>query len=93
MVQAMLADMIVSVEAARLLCRRVAQLKEAGVERASYEASMAKLYAADVCMKVAEDAVQIHGGYGLTAEARSGGTSRRRRCSRSARGRASFSGC
>jgi len=68
MVQAMLADMIVSVEAARLLCRRVAQLKEAGVERASYEASMAKLYAADVCMKVAEDAVQIHGGYGLTAE-------------------------
>jgi alkylation response protein AidB-like acyl-CoA dehydrogenase len=68
MVQAMLADMIVGVEAARLLCRRVAQLKEAGVERASYEASMAKLYAADVCMKVAEDAVQIHGGYGLTAE-------------------------
>ena len=54
MVQSMLADMIVSVEAARLLCRRVAQLKEAGVERASYEASMAKLYASDVCMKVAE---------------------------------------
>jgi alkylation response protein AidB-like acyl-CoA dehydrogenase len=68
LVQGMLADMIVGVEAARLLCRRVAQLKEAGVERASYEASMAKLYAADVCMKVAEDAVQIHGGYGLTAE-------------------------
>lgn len=68
MIQAMLADMIVSVEAARLLCRRVAQLKEAGVARASYEASMAKLYATDVCMKVAEDAVQIHGGYGLTAE-------------------------
>jgi alkylation response protein AidB-like acyl-CoA dehydrogenase len=29
---------------------------------------MAKLYASDVCMKVAEQAVQIHGGYGLTAE-------------------------
>jgi alkylation response protein AidB-like acyl-CoA dehydrogenase len=68
MIQAMLADMIVSVEAARLLCRRVAQLKEAGVERASYEASMAKLYASDVCMRVADDAVQIHGGYGLTAD-------------------------
>ena len=68
MIQAMLADMIVSVEAARLLCRRLAQLKEAGVERASAEASMAKLYATDVCMKVAEQAVQIHGGYGLTAE-------------------------
>jgi alkylation response protein AidB-like acyl-CoA dehydrogenase len=72
MVQAMLADMIVSVEAARLLCRRVAELKEAGVERASYEASMAKLYASDVCMKVADDAVQIHGGYGLTADAKVG---------------------
>jgi alkylation response protein AidB-like acyl-CoA dehydrogenase len=68
MVQAMLADMIVGVEAARQLCRRVAQLKEAGVDRASYEASMAKLYAADICMKAASDAVQIHGGYGLTAE-------------------------
>jgi alkylation response protein AidB-like acyl-CoA dehydrogenase len=72
MVQAMLADMIVNVEAARLLCRRVAELKEAGVERASYEASMAKLYASDVCMKVADDAVQIHGGYGLTADAKVG---------------------
>jgi glutaryl-CoA dehydrogenase (non-decarboxylating) len=68
MVQAMLADMLTSVEAARLLCRRVGQLKDAGVERASYEASMAKLFATDVCMKVAEDAVQIHGGYGLTAD-------------------------
>ena len=68
MVQAMLADMITSVEAARLLCRRVGQLKDAGVARASREASMAKLMATDVCMKVAEDAVQIHGGFGLTAD-------------------------
>ena len=68
MVQAMLADMLTRVEAARLLCRRVAELKDTGVQRASYEASMAKLYATDVCMQVAEQAVQIHGGYGLTAE-------------------------
>ncbi|MBA2449538.1 MAG: acyl-CoA dehydrogenase family protein [Chloroflexi bacterium] len=68
MVQAMLADMVTSVEAARLLCRRVGQLKDAGVARASQEASMAKLFATDVCMKVAEDAVQIHGGYGLEAD-------------------------
>jgi glutaryl-CoA dehydrogenase (non-decarboxylating) len=67
MVQAMLADMVTSVEAARLLCRRVGQLKDAGVTRASHEASMAKLFATDVCMKVAEEAVQIHGGYGLEA--------------------------
>jgi glutaryl-CoA dehydrogenase (non-decarboxylating) len=68
LVQGMLADMIASVEAARLLVRRVGQLKDAGLERASFEASMAKLYASDVCMKVAEQSVQIHGGYGLTAE-------------------------
>jgi glutaryl-CoA dehydrogenase (non-decarboxylating) len=68
MVQAMLADMLTSVEAARLLCRRVGELKDAGVARASYEASMAKLFATDVCMKAAEDAVQLHGGYGLAAE-------------------------
>jgi alkylation response protein AidB-like acyl-CoA dehydrogenase len=68
MVQAMLADMLTAVEAARLLCRRVAELKDAGVERASAEASMAKLFATDTCMRVAEQAVQIHGGYGLTAE-------------------------
>jgi glutaryl-CoA dehydrogenase (non-decarboxylating) len=68
LVQGMLADMIASVEAARLLVRRVGQLKDAGLERASFEASMAKLYASDVCMKVAEQSVQIHGGYGLTSE-------------------------
>jgi alkylation response protein AidB-like acyl-CoA dehydrogenase len=64
-VHGMLAEMITSVEAARLLCRRVAQLKDAGVERASKEASMAKLFATETCMRVADLAVQIHGGYGL----------------------------
>ncbi|MFN8523597.1 MAG: acyl-CoA dehydrogenase family protein [Chloroflexota bacterium] len=68
MVQALLADMVTQVAAARLLCRRLGQLKDAGVERASVEASTAKLFATDVCMKVASDAVQIHGGYGLTEE-------------------------
>ncbi|MBI4320490.1 MAG: acyl-CoA dehydrogenase family protein [Chloroflexi bacterium] len=68
MVQQMLADMITSVEAARLLVRRVGYLKDAGVERASFEASMAKMFATDTCMKVATDAVQIFGGYGLAEE-------------------------
>lgn len=68
LVQGLLADMITSVEAARLLVRRVGQLKDAGLERASFEASMAKLYASEVCMRVAEQAVQIHGGFGLVAE-------------------------
>jgi glutaryl-CoA dehydrogenase (non-decarboxylating) len=68
MVQGMLADMLTGVEAARQLCWRVARLKDTGLARASYEASMAKLFASDVCMKAAEDAVQIHGGLGLAAE-------------------------
>jgi alkylation response protein AidB-like acyl-CoA dehydrogenase len=68
LVQGLLAEMITSVEAARLMVRRVGQLKDGGLERASFEASMAKLYASEVCMKVAEQAVQIHGGFGLAAE-------------------------
>lgn len=68
MVQQMLADMITSVEASRLLVYRVGQLKDQGVKRASFEASMAKLFATDTCIKVATDAVQIHGGYGLAEE-------------------------
>ncbi|MBI2954648.1 MAG: acyl-CoA dehydrogenase family protein [Chloroflexi bacterium] len=68
MVQQMLADMISQTEAARLIVRRVGQLKDAGVERASFEASMGKLVAGDNCVKVATDAVQVFGGYGLAEE-------------------------
>lgn len=68
MVQQMLADMIVAVEASRQLVYRVARLKDAGVERASFEASMAKLFASDTAMRCVLDAIQIHGGYGLAAE-------------------------
>lgn len=68
MVQQMIADMIVSVEATRQLVYRVGRLKDAGVERASFEASMAKLFASDTAMRCVLDAIQIHGGYGLAAE-------------------------
>lgn len=68
MVQQMLADMISQTEAARLIVRRVGQLKNAGVDRASFEASMAKLVASENCIRVATDAVQIFGGYGLAEE-------------------------
>lgn len=68
MVQQLLADMIVSVETARLLVYRLGQIKDAGVERASLMASMTKLYASEVATKAALDAVQIHGGYGVAAE-------------------------
>jgi butyryl-CoA dehydrogenase len=68
MVQWMLADMATAVDGARLLTLRAATLKDAGVAH-SKEASMAKLFAAETAMKVATDAVQIHGGYGYIREA------------------------
>lgn len=68
MIQQKIADMITSTEAARLLVRRLGEQKDAGIKRASMEASLAKLFASDVCMKAAIEAVQIHGGYGLAEE-------------------------
>ncbi len=68
LVQGMLADMAAGVEAARRLVYWVAGLRDHGVARISAEAAMAKCFAADVAMKAALDAVEIHGGYGLAEE-------------------------
>ncbi|GAB3378434.1 acyl-CoA dehydrogenase family protein [Amycolatopsis echigonensis] len=67
-VQFMLADACVEIDAARLLVRRAAQLKDAGAPFA-LQASQAKLFASDVAVRVATNAVQIHGGYGYTKDA------------------------
>jgi|SRR5262245_45357999 len=67
MVQWMLADMAVSIEAARMLTWRAAWLKERGAAWGA-AAAMAKLFAAETAMKVATDAVQVHGGYGFLAD-------------------------
>ncbi len=67
MVQWMLADMAVSLEAARMLTWRAAWLKDAG-RSFSAEAAMAKLFAAEAAMTVATDAIQVHGGYGFIKE-------------------------
>jgi butyryl-CoA dehydrogenase len=67
MVQWMLADMATAVDAARLLTWKAAALKDAGA-RFSVAASMAKLFAAETAMKVATDAIQVHGGYGYIRE-------------------------
>lgn len=68
MVQQKIADMITMVDAARLLVRRLGQARDAGHKRNSLEASMAKMFASDACMKAIQEAVQIHGGYGLAEE-------------------------
>jgi len=66
-IQWMLADAATRVDAARLLVLRAAAMESAGA-RYSKQASMAKLFASETAMKVAMDAVQIHGGYGYSAD-------------------------
>ena len=68
-IQFMLADMSTKVEAGRLLCWHAAWLLDQGkLEQASFAASHAKRFSADMAMEVATDAVQIYGGYGYTKE-------------------------
>jgi alkylation response protein AidB-like acyl-CoA dehydrogenase len=63
-IQHKLADMATSIEAARLLTYRAAALKDAE-RRVTREAAMAKLFASEIAVKVCDDALQIHGGYGF----------------------------
>ena len=67
MVQWMLADMATAIEGARLLILKAATLKDAGQPYGT-AASMAKLFASEMAMKVTTDAVQVHGGYGVIKE-------------------------
>lgn len=66
-VQFMLADMAMKIEAARLLVQKGCWLLDQGMP-SSQVSSFAKCFAADVCMEVTTDAVQILGGYGYTRE-------------------------
>src|SRR5438270_11952456 len=63
-IQWKLADMATEIEAAKLLTLRAGAMKDAGM-KTTLESSMAKLYAAEVAVKCANEGVQIHGGYGL----------------------------
>ncbi len=60
-----LADMAVSLDAARLLAHRAAWLKDSGQETVIKEASSAKLFATEAAARIVNEAVQIHGGAGL----------------------------
>ncbi|MBP2642823.1 MAG: acdA [Firmicutes bacterium] len=67
LVQAMIADMAMQVEAARLLVQKACWLKDLGLPF-SKEAAIAKCFASDTAMKVTVDAVQVLGGYGYIKE-------------------------
>jgi hypothetical protein len=66
-IQWKLADAATKIEAARLLTYQAAYLKERG-RRTTLASSMAKLYASEIAVKVADDCVQIHGGYGFVKD-------------------------
>jgi alkylation response protein AidB-like acyl-CoA dehydrogenase len=64
-IQFKLADMATEVEAARLLVYQAAWLADKKDVRFTRESSMAKLFASEVAVRVANECVQIHGGYGF----------------------------
>lgn len=68
LVQALLADMSVLVDASRQLAWTAARMIDAGDPLAGRYASEAKFFATDSCMKVCTDAVQVLGGYGYSKE-------------------------
>jgi alkylation response protein AidB-like acyl-CoA dehydrogenase len=63
-IQNKLADMATEIDAARLLTYRAGWMKDHG-QRVTKESSMAKLYSSEVAVRVTNEAVQIHGGYGF----------------------------
>ncbi len=66
-IQFKLADMATQIECARLLTLQAAALKDAG-KKVTKQSAMAKMYASEVAVRVSEESVQIHGGYGYTKD-------------------------
>ncbi len=62
-----LADMATEIEASELLLRKAAHLKNAH-KPVTTAGAMAKMYSSEVCVRVSNEAVQIHGGYGYTKD-------------------------
>jgi acyl-CoA dehydrogenase len=65
-VQAMLANMATELDAARLLVFRAAWTKDAGQARITREAAEAKLFATEAAQRIVDQALQLHGGLGVT---------------------------
>jgi butyryl-CoA dehydrogenase len=67
LVREMIAESAMEIDAARLLTLRAAQLRDLGVDN-TLEVSMAKLFGAQMAMRVTDRAIQVHGGYGFSGE-------------------------
>jgi alkylation response protein AidB-like acyl-CoA dehydrogenase len=64
----MLADMATELEASRIMIYRGADMLDKSVPGAGAACAMAKRFATDMCSKIANDALQLHGGYGYLSE-------------------------
>ena len=62
-----LADMATKIEAAELLTRQAASLKNEN-KKCTKESAFAKYYASEICVEISTDAIQVHGGYGYTKD-------------------------
>ncbi len=62
--QFMLADMATELEASRIMIYRAADMVDKKLPNAGAACAMAKRFATDMCSKIANDALQLHGGYG-----------------------------
>src|SRR5207247_10535680 len=67
LIREMIAESATDIDAARLLTLRAAHLRDLGVDNTK-EVSMAKLFGAQMAMRVTDRAIQIHGGYGFSAD-------------------------
>ena len=66
--QFMLADMATELEASRMMIYRAADMLDKGLPNAGATCAMAKRFCTDMCSKIANDALQLHGGYGYHSE-------------------------
>ena len=66
-IQFKLADMATQIECSRLLTLQAAATKDAG-KPVTQQSAMAKLYASETAVRVSEESIQIHGGYGYTKD-------------------------
>ena len=66
--QFMLADMATELEASRLMTYRAADMLDKKLPNAGSACAMAKRFTTDLCSKIANDALQLHGGYGYLSE-------------------------
>jgi len=62
-----LSDMATEIQASELLVHKAASMKNKG-EKVTTAGAMAKMYASEACVRIANEAVQIHGGYGYIKE-------------------------